>query len=248
MEFTEVLSSLGDVVTVQAPLDVTWRAAGASKGPEGEAAGRALTLTAPRALAQSGPWPSDLVVLETIGSGGMGSVLLARQAALDRWVAVKVPHGAPDGPEARALLAEARVAGALEHPAIVSFHSLAFDERGTPGLVMKHVEGASWGELLRAPDEQWRALFGPDVDRLEANVRITVQLCQALGYAHARRVLHRDVKPGNVLVGEFGAVALRLGRRAQARGDTNAVGATAAGGYAGVLRARAGARPRVAAR
>ncbi|MCU0699123.1 MAG: serine/threonine protein kinase [Myxococcaceae bacterium] len=208
MEFSEVLSSLGEAVTVQAPLDVTWRPMGSVTRPVDDVVGRALTLTTPRPAPPGASWPSELVVLETIGSGGMGSVLLARQAALDRSVAVKVPHGAADGPEARALLEEARVAGALEHPAIVSFHALAYDEKGTPGLVMKHVEGASWAELLRAPDEAWRALFGPDVDRLEANLRIAVQLCQALGYAHARRVLHRDVKPGNVLIGEFGAVAL----------------------------------------
>ena len=58
------------------------------------------------------------------------------------------------------------------------------------------------------PPARWRTLFGPEVDRLEANVRITVQLCQALAYAHARKVLHRDVKPANVLLGEFGEVAL----------------------------------------
>lgn len=132
MELTELLRSLGDTLTSQsqgAP-DVTWRAQERSPPQQEDAMGLALTLSAPRSTQPGSTWPADLVVLDTIGRGGMASVLLARQAALNRTVAVKVPLGSPDGPHTRALLDEARVAGALEHPSIISFHALAYDEQG----------------------------------------------------------------------------------------------------------------------
>ena len=92
----------------------------------------------------------DLVTLSELGRGGMGVVRLAEQRSLGREVAIKTSHS-KDPSTARALVREARIMGALEHPNLVPVHSLGTDQEGTPVLVMKRVEGSSWRELLRNP-------------------------------------------------------------------------------------------------
>src|SRR4030095_4918251 len=103
----------------------------------------------------------DLEIISTLGEGGMGRVHLARQRSLDRDVAVKTLK--PDAPERarNALLAEATVTGALEHPGIIPVHALGIDERGRPVLVMKRVEGTDWSQLIHEPDHPaWRDVPG----------------------------------------------------------------------------------------
>ncbi|MCA9573515.1 MAG: serine/threonine protein kinase, partial [Myxococcales bacterium] len=98
----------------------------------------------------------------------------------------------------RQLLREARVTGALEHPNIVPVHALLTSEEGAPLMVMKRVEGVAWGDRLRATDG--------GLEDLEQNLRILLQVCHAVHFAHTRGVLHRDLKPHNVMLGEFGEV------------------------------------------
>ncbi|MBM7173878.1 serine/threonine protein kinase, partial [Streptomyces sp. G44] len=132
---------------------------------------------------------------ESIGRGGMGRVWRARDEVLHRSVAVKELTAAQYVQEAdRAILlarthAEARAAARINHPAVVTVHDvLEYDER--PWLVMELVEGCSLADAVK---ERGR------VDAVEA-ARIGLWTLKALRAAHAAGVLHRDVKPGNVLL------------------------------------------------
>jgi serine/threonine protein kinase len=170
------------------------------------------TLSGPHDDVRAGP-PStrepDLEVLRLLGEGGMGRVFLARQHSLDRDVAIKTVRDTAAELERDALLTEGAVTGHLEHPGVVPVHALGVDEDGRPVLVMKHVEGAPWNELLADPEHPaWSYLGGGARDRLDGNVAILMQVCSAVEFAHSRGILHRDIKPQNVLVGRYGEVYL----------------------------------------
>jgi eukaryotic-like serine/threonine-protein kinase len=153
---------------------------------------------------------ADLEVRSTLGEGGMGRVHLARQRSLDRDVALKVvKREIADADVANALLEEARIAGSLEHPGIVPVHALGVDDEGLPILVMKRIEGVEWRELLEdAEHPAWERLEWFEGDRLAAHLEILSAVCNALHFAHAHGILHRDVKPENVMIGYFGEIYL----------------------------------------
>jgi eukaryotic-like serine/threonine-protein kinase len=153
--------------------------------------------------------PPDLVELATLGEGGMGRVVLARQQSLKREVAVKTLRHGSGKSDAFALCREARITGGLEHPNIVPIHALGADRSGRPVLVMKRIGGVDWATLLRDPTHPvWAARIRDAGGALEANLEILLRVCHALELAHSRDVLHRDVKPDNVMVGRFGEVYL----------------------------------------
>lgn len=140
-------------------------------------------------------------VLERVGSGGMGVVYRARDTRLDRTVALKVlPEGATRDPGVvRRFLHEARVASSLDHPAICTVYEVV-DDRGSelpPLIAMAFVEG----ETVQA-----RLARGPlPIDQA---ISIAVRVAEGLAHAHARGIVHRDVKPGNVMLGATGDVKL----------------------------------------
>ncbi|MFF4273028.1 protein kinase [Streptomyces sp. NPDC001536] len=139
---------------------------------------------------------------ERIGSGGMGTVWRAHDELVDREVAVKQPR-LPGDPEDEAhqrashrLYREARAAARVDHPAAVSIHDVVVED-GLPWIVMELVRGESLHEVLRR---------GP-VDPAET-ARIGLAVLGALRAAHSVGIVHRDVKPANVLLGPHGRVVL----------------------------------------
>jgi hypothetical protein len=137
-------------------------------------------------------------LLRLLGRGGMGAVYLARDLSLDRLVAIKVLHqdrALP--PQARELRREARTAARLTHPNIVPLHGIG-EVSGLPYFVMGYVAGESMGARL-----QREGRLG--VDRA---VRMLGEIAEALDYAHRQGVVHRDVKPENVMLEEGSGRAL----------------------------------------
>ena len=180
-----------------------------------EAARHGVTLPLIALDAASSPMSSggtstdaDLVARAELGRGGMGVVHLAEQRSLLRDVAVKRALSR-DGSVASALVREARIMGSLEHPNLVPVHALGIDREGAPVLVMKRIEGVSWRTLLREPAHVgWQSLLMGHEDRLRANIEVLSQVCRALSFAHDKGVVHRDLKPDNVMIGAFGEVYL----------------------------------------
>ncbi len=150
---------------------------------------------------------SELETGEVIGQGGMGVIRAATQLALGRGVAVKtLKPGRADRSAALDLLREAWVTGSIEHPNVVPVHYLQIDPEGIPVIVMKRIIGVEWSALLGDAAEVDRR-FGAS-DLLAWNLGILMSVLNALRYAHSRGIVHRDVKPSNVMIGDFGEVYL----------------------------------------
>jgi predicted Ser/Thr protein kinase len=148
--------------------------------------------------AELAPHFPHLEILTLLGQGGMGAVYKARQLKLDRFVAVKIlpAEWGRDPAFAERFAREARALARLSHPHIVGVHD--FGEAGEHFyLLMEFVDGANLRQLLQA---------GPLDPRLA--LQIIPQVCDALQYAHDEGVIHRDVKPENILVDQRGRVKM----------------------------------------
>ncbi|GAA4067936.1 serine/threonine-protein kinase [Streptomyces shaanxiensis] len=163
-------------------------------------------------------------LLAKLGHGGMGTVWRAKDETVDREVAVKeprVPDHLPERERAKAyerMRREARAAARLDHPAVVNVHDVAVVD-GRPWIVMELVQGRSLGSALQEGT----------LDARDA-ARIGLQVLGALEAAHAAGILHRDVKPDNVLLGRHDRVVLTDFGIAQIEGETNL---TDTGGFVG---------------
>lgn len=158
-----------------------------------------------------GPWR----LIEEIGRGGMGSVWRAARAdgVFDREVALKLPRRSRRAPQSDAALAERlaaelRITARLEHPHIARLYDAGLDAQGRPYLAMELVAGEPIDQHVR------RAALG-----VPATLQLVAQVARAVAHAHARGVIHRDLKPGNVMVAadgtprllDFGVATLRAG-------------------------------------
>ncbi len=153
-----------------------------------------MTLTAGTKL---GPYE----ILTHIGAGGMGEVYKARDTRLDRTVAIKVlPSHLADNPDLKQRFErEARAVSSLNHPHICTLYDVG-EQDGTDFLVMEYIEGESLADRLRKS-----AL------PLDQALRYAVEIAGALDKAHRQGVVHRDLKPGNIMLTKSGAKLLDFG-------------------------------------
>ncbi len=158
-------------------------------------AGAAFVAPDPAELAPHFP---QLEILSLIGQGGMGAVYMARQLKLDRFVALKVlpAEWGRDPAFAERFQREARALARLNHPHIVAVHDFG-EAGGHFYLLMEYVDGANLRRLLQT---------GPIEPRLA--LQVIPQICDALQYAHEEGVVHRDVKPENILLDARGRVKI----------------------------------------
>ena len=157
----------------------------------------------------------------------MGAVLLARDKAIQRELAVKVmrPQIADSEEHRLRFLEEAQVTGQLEHPNIVPIHDLGKDADGNLYFTMKLVKGKSLGEILKAQRSSALQSGESEDAGLETSATmatpgtthhwslaellgVLLKICDGMAFAHSRGVIHRDLKPDNIMVGEFGEVQI----------------------------------------
>ena len=134
-------------------------------------------------------------VIDEIGHGGMGTVYAALDARLDRRVALKVLNILDlDGHAAARMAEEARILARLEHPGIVPVHDFGELPDGRVFYAMKLVDGTRLDRYAQAQP--------PLAERL----RVFLRICETVAFAHSQGVIHRDLKPQNIMVGPFGEV------------------------------------------
>jgi hypothetical protein len=212
-DFAAVLSSLQlDARTLQQPVGSTFIP---HRQGDSHDDGSALESLPRLSLLGDQSATPELEIAGLLGEGGRGEVHRAQQLSLRRDVAVKSLKGGQGRAATIELLREARITGGLEHPNIVPVYALGRDAEGRVLLVMKKVGGVSWGSLLRAQ----RLTRTTDASR-ERDLEIFAQVCRAVELAHSQGVIHRDLKPDNVMVGNFGeVVVLDWGLAASLEGD-----------------------------
>jgi serine/threonine protein kinase len=132
-------------------------------------------------------------LLEVLGRGGMGVVYKAYDAILDREVALKTmtAEGLKDPVLRERFYREARAAGRLRHPNIVTIYELG-EEEGLPYIAMEYLTGSDVHHIISTRTEM----------DFEQKLRVVIQLCRGLAYAHKAGIVHRDVKPSNIHVTE----------------------------------------------
>ena len=141
-----------------------------------------------------------------VGRGGIGVVHAAYDRRLDREVALKVLRLDAHKAFVKRFIREGRLTGRLEHPNIVTVHDLGHLPDKRPFYCMKFIRGRDLGELLsllRRGDEETRKSYG----RVRL-LSIFQAVCHGIAFAHERGVIHRDLKPRNIMIGEHGEVSI----------------------------------------
>ena len=145
---------------------------------------------------------SDYQLIKRIGSGAYGVVFQAKQVPLERSVAVKLLQNSSDNKEHQQrikneFLREAQFTGRLEHPNIVPIHDIGLtvspNGKVNPFYVMKEIRGESWHGVIEEKS-------------LKENLEIFKNIVNAIAFAHSQNILHCDLKPENIMLGEFGEV------------------------------------------
>jgi serine/threonine-protein kinase len=147
-------------------------------------------------------------ILRPHAKGGLGEVFVAEDVELHREVALKeIQEQHADNPHSRGrFVLEAEITGGLEHPGIVPVYGLGLYDDGRPYYAMRFIKGDNLQETIR----RFHAAEKPGRDpgerslALRGLLRRFLDSCNAMAYAHSRGVLHRDVKPGNIMLGKYG--------------------------------------------
>jgi hypothetical protein len=135
-------------------------------------------------------------VLRPLGAGGMSLVMLAHDSVLGRNIAWKVLRPGLDRELSERFHREACITAQLEHPNIVPIYDLTVQADGSSKLFMREVRGVSLGVAIRSGQ----------LPSIRERLDVFVKVCDAIAFVHSKGVVHRDLKPDNVMVGEFGEV------------------------------------------
>ncbi len=160
----------------------------------------------------TGPTPGDsnsvtqrFRLLRHHKSGGLGDIWIAHDEELNREVALKEiqPHLAGQEESRSRFVREATITGQLEHPSIVPIYALGRHENGQPFYAMRFVPGK---DLAKAIEDFHSQKSNSSERNLQRRMLVTrlIDVCNAIAYAHSRKVVHRDLKPENIMLGEFG--------------------------------------------
>jgi serine/threonine protein kinase len=160
-------------------------------------------------------------IQSVIGQGGMGEVLLAIHMGMKRKVAIKRIKGQSNPTSLRRFLTEAESLAKLTHKNIVTVHDSGHDEQG-PYIVMEYVEGGTVSDRLKT-----------GAMPVDESIRIISQVCEGLGQAHTAGIIHRDIKPGNILLTSDGVP--KLADFGLARAEGLDAGHTVAGAVLGTI-------------
>jgi len=144
-------------------------------------------------------------LLDNFARGGLGNIWRAKDSIIHREIAFKelLPKALKNPRIVERFLEEAQITGQLEHPGIVPIYDVGYQENGTPFYAMKLLKGGNMEEAI----ETLHILPRGSTERQLAFTRLLRQfiaVCQAVGFAHEKGVLHRDLKPLNVMIGQFG--------------------------------------------
>ena len=189
------------------------------------------------------------LLLRPHAEGGLGKVWIAKDRELNREVAFKEIKSkrAQDGNSRARFVLEAEITGGLEHPGIVPVYGLGHFSDGRPFYAMRFIRGRSLKEAIeqfhrspsasggrqpsgqpsdgaasRSPDQQADACRSPAYDSLAFRnlIQRLIDVCNAIAYAHSRGVLHRDLKPGNIMLGRYGETLVVDWGLAKAKGQS----------------------------
>ena len=146
-----------------------------------------------------------------LGKGGMGSVWRIQDPVLDRHLALKIIHShqAQFVQERSNFMREARINAQLQHPGIVPVHEFGELPNGTPYFTMREVKGRTFREVLKSVHKAsthglWRS--APDGWNFRRLIAAFYSVCETIAYAHSKGVIHQDLKPSNIMIGEYGEV------------------------------------------
>jgi serine/threonine-protein kinase len=163
--------------------------------------------SAPGASRRSATARAEFLDLRFHAAGALGEVFMARNAELNREVALKFikPERGRDPVSLRRFLQEAEVTSRLEHPGVVPIYALGTDSHGAPCYAMRFIRGTTLQDAIDA----FHAAEKPGRDPSERSLALRdllnrfVSICSTMAYAHSRGILHRDLKPRNVMLGKY---------------------------------------------
>ncbi|RIK83438.1 MAG: hypothetical protein DCC67_05925 [Planctomycetota bacterium] len=179
--------------------------AGTTAAPHGQATAADRFATQAATTSPATPELRRYAILRMHAQGGLGRLMIAQDTELNREIALKeiLPAYADNEENRRRFIREAEITGALEHPGIVPVYSLGEYSDGRPYYAMRLIRGVD----LRTAIEDFHSRPGRRAEKqLEFRQLLTrfVSVCHAVEYAHNRGVIHRDLKPGNIMLGHYG--------------------------------------------
>lgn len=149
---------------------------------------------------------SRYVIGNEIARGGMGSILMTKDVNLRRNIVTKVLLNRKSKLATLRFIEEAQITGQLEHPNIPPVYDLGVNKEGNVFFTMKHIKGVTLESIIKN-------LQANDADTMHhysytVLTNIFIKVCNALEFAHSKKVIHRDIKPENIMIGEYGEVLL----------------------------------------